>query len=214
MKRSVRSFTGDRGSRQTQNRSHWRVRTHNNRPICEEVALRNRIPYSCFMTDTFGAAIAAIEDMKRDGVIDEYAVGGAMAVTFWSEPTTTYDLDVFVTIQSGGLLVSLQPIYAWAASRGFRCSQEHIEIEGLPVQMLPAPNALAEEAINTAAELDYAGQSVRVIRPEYLVAMWSEGSARSAKRMARAAALMEDVEMDRALLDELKRRYKLKLPAQ
>jgi hypothetical protein len=27
-----------------------------------------------------GAAIAAIEDMKREGVIDEYAVGGAMAL--------------------------------------------------------------------------------------------------------------------------------------
>lgn len=166
------------------------------------------------MTDMFGAAIAAIDAMKRDGVIDEYAVGGAMASTFWSEPITTYDLDVFVTFRSGGLLVSLKPIYDWAAERGYPSSHEHIEIEGLPVQILPAPNALVETAIETAATLDYAGQPVRVIRPEYLVAMWCEGSARSAKRVARAAALMEDVEMDRALLDELKRRYNLKLPGE
>lgn len=166
------------------------------------------------MTDTFAAAVAAIAEMKRAGVIDEYAIGGAMALTFWAEPTTTYDLDVFVTLQSAGLLVSLQPIYDWAAARGYTSSHEHIEIEGLPVQMLPAPNALAEEAIASAAELDYDGQPVRVIRPEYLVAMWSEGSARSAKRRARAATLMEDVEMDRELLEGLKRRYNLSLPDQ
>jgi hypothetical protein len=164
------------------------------------------------MIDTFRAAIAAIDDMKRAAVIDEYAVGGAMALTFWSEPTTTYDLDVFVTLRSSGLLVSLQPIYDWAATRGYRCTNEHIEIEGLPVQLLPAPDALAEEAIATAAELDYDGQPVRVIRPEYLVAMWSQGSARTEKRRLRAAMLMEDVDMDRELLNDLARRYNLSIP--
>jgi hypothetical protein len=164
--------------------------------------------------DSFALAIAAIENMRRDGVIDEYAVGGAMAVTFWSEPTTTYDLDVFVIFRSAGPIVDLGPIYDWAAARGYPSAAEHIEIEGLPVQLLPAPNALVEEAIKTAAELDYAGQPVRVIRPEYLVAMWSEGSARTMKRRARAAALMEEVEMDRELLNTLAERYELSLPGE
>jgi hypothetical protein len=164
------------------------------------------------MTDAFGAAIAAIDDMKRAGVIDEYAVGGAMALTFWSEPTTTYDLHVFVTFRSSGILLSLQPIYDWAAARRYACTNEHIEIEGLPVQVLPAPDALAEEAVASAAELDYEGQPVRVIRPEYLVAMWPQESAGTAKRRLRAATLMEDVEMDRELLNDLMRRYNLSLP--
>ena len=164
--------------------------------------------------DAFGSAIRAIEEMKRDGVIDEYAVGGAMALTFWSEPATTFDLDVFVIFRSPGLIVTLDPIYAWAAARGYPSVAEHIEIEGLPVQVLPAPDALVEEAIESAAELDYSGQPVRVIRPEYLVAMWSEGSARSAKRQARAAALMEEVEMDRELLSVLVERYNLSLPGE
>ena len=78
--------------------------------------------------------------------------------------------------------------------------------------MLPAPDALAEEAVESAAELDYDGPPVRVIRPEYLVAMWSQGSARTGKRRLRAATLMEDVEMDRELLNDLVRRYNLSLP--
>jgi hypothetical protein len=72
----------------------------------------------------------------------------------------------------------------------------------------------AEEAIRAAAALDYDGQPVRVIRPEYLVALWSQGSARSAKRRLRAAALMEDCDMDRELLNDLGRRYHLSLPDQ
>lgn len=164
--------------------------------------------------DSFGLAIAAIEEMKRDGVVDNYAIGGAMAVTFWSEPTTTYDLDVFVIFRSAGPIVDLAPIYSWAAARGYPSAAEHIEIEGLPVQILPAPNPMVEEAIETAAELDYDGQPVRVIRPEYLVAMWSEGSARTLKRLARAAMLLEEVEMDRELLTKLAERYDLKLPSE
>jgi hypothetical protein len=132
--------------------------------------------------------------------------------TFWTEPTTTYDLDVFVTFESSGPLLSLQPIYDWAAARGYASVHEHIEIEGLPVQMLPAPDPLAEEAIATAAELDYDGQPIRVIRPEYLVAMWSQGSARNAKRRARAEMLMEAVDMDRELLHDLQRRFASSLP--
>ena len=32
----------------------------------------------------------------------QYAIGGATAVLFYAEPTRTYDLDVFVTLQATG----------------------------------------------------------------------------------------------------------------
>jgi hypothetical protein len=43
--------------------------------------------------------------------------------------------------------------------------------------------------------------------------MWSEGSARSVKRQARAAMLMEEVDLDRELLRTLAERYNLSLPS-
>ena len=34
--------------------------------------------------------------MRDEGVIEDYAIAGAMAVLFWVEPIPTYDLDVLV----------------------------------------------------------------------------------------------------------------------
>ena len=49
-------------------------------------------------TPTFAAALRAINDLKNDGVIEEYAIAGAMALVFWTEPVPTFDLDVFVLL--------------------------------------------------------------------------------------------------------------------
>lgn len=161
--------------------------------------------------DNFAEALAAVRAMRAEGVIDEYAVGGAIAHAFWSEPTNTFDLDVFVLLESSGMLISLDPIYRWAKRHGYGETAEHIVIAGIPVQLIPAHNELAVEAVQRAAELDYAGTPVRVITPEYLIAMYLEPSARSAKRLARVGDLLE-TELDRALLDSLLQRYKLELP--
>lgn len=162
--------------------------------------------------DNFGKAISAIRDMRHDGVISEYAIGGAMALIFWSEPTATYDLDVFVLLEQTGPLISLDSVYEWARKRGYPEQDEHLVIAGLPVQIIPAPNELAVEAVSTAADLDYDGQSVRVIRAEYLIAMYLEPTARTRKRLERVATLLDEGTVDRKLLNRLLDRYRLSLP--
>lgn len=162
--------------------------------------------------NNFAEAITAMERLKNDGVVQEYAVGGAMALVFWSEPIPTFDLDVFVLLPSESALVSLAPIYEWARRNGYREEAEHFIIAGLPVQVIPAHNKLAEEAVASAASLNFEGQPVRVIRPEYLIALYLEPSARTAKRLARVAALLEEQAVDRQLLETLLRRYNLNLP--
>jgi hypothetical protein len=164
------------------------------------------------MTDNVAEVFAAVERMKADGVVSEYALGGAMALIFWSEPVATFDLDVFVLLESSGLLVSMAPIYEWASRHGYREQAEHIIIADVPVQVIPAHNALAVAAIEEAATLDYEGQPVRVITLEYLIAMYLEPGARSQKRLQRVAALLDEDVLDRRLLDDLLQRYKLQLP--
>jgi len=44
-----------------------------------------------------------------------------------------------------------------ARRSNYREEAEHIFIAGMPVQFIPAHNALAEEAIATPAELDFEG---------------------------------------------------------
>jgi hypothetical protein len=162
--------------------------------------------------DDFSAALAAVRALQEEGVVSGYAVGGAMAHIFWSEPTTTFDLDIFVVLQSSGMLVDLGPIYEWARQRGYRSEAEHIIIAGIPVQLIPTHSDLANEAVMKAADLDYEGQPVRVITPEYLIAMSLEPSARTHKRLARVGALLDEGNVDRALLDDVLQRYNLELP--
>ncbi len=56
-------------------------------------------------------------------------------------------------------------------SRGYAEEGECVLIEGVPVQFLPAFNALLEEALAEAKEIPYAEVSARVLRSEHLVAI-------------------------------------------
>jgi hypothetical protein len=165
------------------------------------------------MTADFAAAVSAIERMKREGVLTEYAIGGAMALVFWTEPVATFDLDDFVLLPGeSALLVSLDPLYRWATANGYAAGGEHILMEGIPVQFIPSPNTLSDEAIEEAATMDYDGTPMRVIRPEHLIALYLEPSARTAKRLQRVAALREEAVIDTERLESIMRRYNLELP--
>lgn len=161
---------------------------------------------------SFAEALRVVNLMKEEGVIEDYAIAGAMALVFWTEPVPTYDLDVLVFLPpSQGPLVSLDPIYRWAEAHGCPAQEEHVMIEGVPTQFVPAPHALADEAIVSAETLDYEGVPVRVVRPEYLAALYLEPSARTPKRRERAAALLEWPGLDRRLLDEIVSRHGIEL---
>lgn len=153
--------------------------------------------------------IAAINDLKARGLIQEYAISGAMAVLFWDEAVVTFDLDVLVLLGPvANVLDPLRDVYEWAAERGYASEAEHIRISDFPVQFLPAPDALAEEAVRAAASVESDGVTIRVVRPEYLIALWLQpGPARTDRRRERAAKLRESAQLDRPLLADLRQRY-------
>jgi len=159
---------------------------------------------------SFAGALRVLNQMRDTGVVEEYAIAGAMAMVFWSEPIPTFDLDVLVFLpESTSPIVSLDPIYRWTAARGFPEQAEPVLIEHVPVRFLPAHNLLADEAIERAATLDYEGVPVRVVRPEYLIALYLEPGARTRKRRERAAALRESASVGVAILECLLARFQL-----
>lgn len=152
---------------------------------------------------TLADVFKELNALKEEGAIGDYALGGATAMLFYAEPTRTYDVDVFVLLSSvrPSGLVSLGPIYEWARRRGFSEQSEHILIHSVPVQFLPAHNALAEEAVTTARTMDYEGVPVRVMGPEHLAALAFQ--AGGGRRRERAWQLIEYGGVDKATLDEL-----------
>ena len=119
------------------------------------------------------ATLQVVNQMQADGVISRYAIGGAIGATFYLEPTSTFDIDVFVALGnlSGSSLLSLEPIYRYLQSRGYLPEKECILIEGWLVQFLPPGDALDEEALAHAVEADAGGIQVRVMTAEHLTAI-------------------------------------------
>jgi hypothetical protein len=148
------------------------------------------------MKETF----EVIEQMKRDGIIDEYAVAGAVGAIFYVEPFHTEDVDVLVNFHgSSSLLVSLEPIFSYLRAKGFEVvTGEGIEIASWPVQFLPASDSLTKEALAEAQYLTYDETlKVRVVRPEYLAAEATKLGR--PKDIHRVATLLEFSDFDQAL---------------
>ncbi len=84
------------------------------------------------------AATKIINQMLAAKVIENYALGGALAVTFYTEPIATQDVDIFFQIKdAGNSLRILSPIYDYLTRSGYEAKAEHIIIEDLPIQFLP-----------------------------------------------------------------------------
>lgn len=149
----------------------------------------------------------ALNALRDEGIVENYAIGGGMAALFYAETTRTYDIDVFVLLKSSGLLVSLSSIYRWAEARGFPADAEHLLIYGVPVQFLSAKAGLETEAIEKARTLDYDGVPVRVMPPEHLAII--SVLAGGAKRRSRFSVLIEAGAIDKSVLTETLQRFDL-----
>ena len=114
-----------------------------------------------------------INRMQDAGVIGKYAIGGAVGATFYLEPTSTFDIDIFVSFKptSDSLIVSPQHIYDFLKPLGYMPDKEHIIIEGWHVQFLPADDKLNGEALSQAVETNVGGVKTWVMRPEHLMAI-------------------------------------------
>lgn len=110
--------------------------------------------------------------LERDRVLSRYAIGGAMGATFYVEPVLTFDLDIFVILpQTADGLLTLEPLYEALRARGYTEEGECVNIEGIPVQFLPAYNDLLAEALAEARETLYVQTPTRVLRAEHLAAI-------------------------------------------
>ena len=117
--------------------------------------------------------ITLINQMESDGVIERYAIGGAVGATFHLEPVSTLDVDIFVALRTdaGSRLISPQPIFDYLAARGCRMEGEYIVIAGWPVQFLPPTGPLVEEALAEAITLPVGNIPARVFSAEHLAAI-------------------------------------------
>jgi len=153
--------------------------------------------------------LEVINQLKDEGVIQDYAIGGAVAALKWVEPFFTRDLDIFIIpLQEKTKVISFLPIYESLKAKGYdQWTGQWIVIEGVPVEFLPA-EGLGREAVEEAAEVEFEGVRTKVIRPEHLIALFL--AAFRAKDKIKIGLLRQQTKIDPIKLDRILARYDLK----
>ena len=152
--------------------------------------------------------LKVLNELEKRGLIDRYAIGGGVAALFYTEPILTYDLDVFVFLPaSDNPLLTLSPLYDYLRSRGYREHKEHVLVEGIPVQFIPAYNPLIEEAVKEAKEVKYKQVKTKVLRAEHLLAIMLQTGR--PKDKARMASFLEEAKMNQKELTQIVKRHGL-----
>jgi hypothetical protein len=152
--------------------------------------------------------LRVLNRMVKDGVIKQYAIGGAVAAIFYIEPINTNDLDIFFHVEdpSAGFDI-LTPLYKYLSGLGYQAKGEAIDIEGWPVQFLPVFNPLLEEAVDQAKEVRFQRTTTRVMQAEHLVAIMLQTGR--LKDHARIAEFIEHEVVDQSKLADILARHKL-----
>jgi len=151
-----------------------------------------------------------INELKAKGLIEDYAIGGGIATIFYVEPFLTYDLDVFIIpSEKGGKknIILLSPIFDYLEGKGYHWQEEHIIIEGMPVQFIPA-DKLEEEAVRNAKQIKYEGIKTKVMTPEYLMSLLLRAGRK--KNIQKIEKLLEQTEIDMEKVKDILSKYGLR----
>lgn len=154
--------------------------------------------------------IEVLNQMRSDGVIDRYAIGGAVAATFYLEPVATLDVDVFIELhaQATSLIIDLSSIYEYLEKKGGVKEREYIVFADTPIQFLmPETNSLTSEALTDAGEKDIDGLTARVFTAEHVAAIALQTGR--AKDKTRVAQFIEESALDMPRFQQILARHHL-----
>lgn len=153
--------------------------------------------------------LRAANGLVAAGLIDDWALGGALAAIYYVEPFTTYDAGIFFIPKDKGLTAGLPAIYTHLQAQGWQVDHEHLLVRGFPVQFLAA-SGLTEEAVREAEPIDYEGVPAKVFSAEHIVAI--AASVGRAKDKARIEQMLQQADLEQSRLENILQRHNLKLP--
>lgn len=154
------------------------------------------------------AALRALNQLVADGVIPQYAIGGAIGASFYIDAVQTEDVDAFVFMSpSASGLLTLAPIYEALTKLGGIVEHEYIRFAEWPLQILPDANDLVREAISSATETEFDGIPTRVFSAEHLCAVAIQTGR--TKDYLRVVMFLDAKAVDRTTLESTLERHNL-----
>ena len=150
--------------------------------------------------------LKVIKELKEAKVIQDFSIGGGIAVLYYIEPLLTFDLDIFFFPVEEKIDV-LGPIYKYLRKKGYKTEKEHVLIEGIPVQFIPVYNELVKEAVHNTVEVPYGRMKTKILGLEYLIAIMFQ--TYRPKDRERLVKIFEEARIDTKLLRIILRKYDL-----
>ncbi|MCB4755817.1 MAG: hypothetical protein LHV69_02370 [Elusimicrobia bacterium] len=148
-----------------------------------------------------------LNEMLAAGVIENYALFGAVAQMRYTEPIATIDADLLIAVPSQKGLDILSGVYEFCSKKGYQTEGEAIKVGAWPVQFMPAFSPLTREAMEQAEVADFEGVPLRVVRADYLALIAL--SVGRPKDFTRILALLESGSIKREDIGKLAGRFGL-----
>ncbi len=112
--------------------------------------------------------IKIINHLKKASLIKDYAIGGGYAVNYYLEPILTYDLDVFIWLDTEK---DFSVLYEYFRNKKYKIENVYVMIGDIPVQFLPTYiNPLIEEGVRKGKRIRINGVPAKILKVEYLIA--------------------------------------------
>ena len=150
--------------------------------------------------------------MVRDGVIEDYVIGGATALLYFSVPNfVTEDIDVFVHLKDkpSSSLIDVSPLYNYLISRkNAHIQGEYIVVDDFPLQFLTPYDELSSEAFANAMSVSPENIPFKIFKLEYSMAIMIQLGKE--KYVERLRTLMKHSLYNKEKLESLLDRFDLK----
>lgn len=153
-------------------------------------------------------AIQILNEFVENGIVENYAIGGAIGLMFYTETLYTKDLDIFIAPQvteSG--IAHFSEIYDNLKKQGYCMQGQYFIIEDIPVDFVAVYNELTKEALENFAIKKYEGIETRVLMPEYLLAIALQTGRKQDYR--KIDLLIGSVKLDKKMLKDILTRHNL-----
>ncbi len=144
--------------------------------------------------------LRSANDLVAAKLIEDWALGGALAASYYVEPFATYGADIFFIPKDRSIAAGIPAFYAHLQSHGWQVEGEHLLLRGFPVQFLAA-SGLTEETVREAVRIDYEDVPAKVFRAEHIIAI--AASVGRAQDKARIEQLLQQADLDKTYLADV-----------
>src|SRR5258707_8924149 len=120
--------------------------------------------------DSLKESFVVVEEMIKEGIMQKYALAGAIGAMCYIEPFDTRDADFIIEFPEGRIDV-LGPLFDFLVSRGYQevTSDGYVRVGDWPIQFVAVTSELKQEALDTSVRAKlYPDSTVSVARSKNL----------------------------------------------